>query len=239
MNNREATILRAIIDAYLETAEPVSSGFLVQKYDLGVSPATVRNDMMALETAGYLRQPHTSSGRVPTEEGYRFYLHDRRFGHCTERENKCLEKTFAHRTTDEKDLMREIAKALVELSGEAAVTALQSDWHHVSGLSKLFDKPDFQDVQTLRSLSNVVDRMDDVMTDAFAEAQSDMNVWIGHENPFGNQMATIMVRYKLPNGMMGMLGLVGPLRMNYERNIGLLSEARKLIEDEYGKTDEK
>ncbi|MCH8049582.1 DeoR family transcriptional regulator, partial [Patescibacteria group bacterium] len=74
MNDRQAYILSAIIDEYIDTAQPVASKTLVEKYDLGVSPATARNDMVHLEKIGYLRQPHPSSGRVPTEDGYRFYL---------------------------------------------------------------------------------------------------------------------------------------------------------------------
>ncbi|MFA6130644.1 MAG: hypothetical protein WC730_00040 [Patescibacteria group bacterium] len=235
MNDRQATILCAIIDAYVKTAEPVSSNFLIDHYDLPVSSATVRNEMMALEDAGYVRQPHTSAGRVPTEEGYRFYLQHRKQGKVIGKEAS-FEQTFEHHAKNEKDLMREIAKVLVELSGETAVTALESDWHHTAGLQKLFDKPDFADVENMRSLSEVVDRMDEVMADVFSDVSEEMNVWIGRENPFGNQMATIMVRYRLPNGMLGMMGLVGPLRMDYERNMNLLEEARKIIEDDYGKT---
>ena len=71
---RSAAILRAIIEEYVATAQPVGSQALVVKYRLGVSPATVRNVMAELERAGYLRSPHTSAGRVPTDRGYRLYV---------------------------------------------------------------------------------------------------------------------------------------------------------------------
>lgn len=74
ITDRQATILALIIREYIESARPVGSSLLTQKFDLGLSPATVRNEMAALTEKGYLRQPHTSAGRVPTEEGYRYFV---------------------------------------------------------------------------------------------------------------------------------------------------------------------
>src|SRR5215210_2777923 len=71
---RSQLILRAVIDEYVATAEPVGSQTLVERYRLGVSSATVRNVMAELEAAGYLTHPHTSAGRVPTDAGYRLYV---------------------------------------------------------------------------------------------------------------------------------------------------------------------
>src|SRR5688572_7720643 len=71
---RSQSILRAVIDEYVATAEPVGSQTLVERYNLGVSSATVRNVMAELEAAGYLTHPHTSAGRIPTDAGYRIYV---------------------------------------------------------------------------------------------------------------------------------------------------------------------
>lgn len=74
LDNRKKQILQAIIEEYINTAEPVSSGSLVEDYELEYSSATVRNEMSELEKMGYLEKPHTSSGRIPSEKGYRFYV---------------------------------------------------------------------------------------------------------------------------------------------------------------------
>jgi hypothetical protein len=74
MDKRKEAILRAITDDYIETAEPVGSRTIARKYSLGVSPATIRNEMADLEESGYLQQPHTSAGRIPSDKGYRFYV---------------------------------------------------------------------------------------------------------------------------------------------------------------------
>lgn len=74
LDERKRLVLRAIIDSYIETAEPVGSRTIARKHDLGVSPATIRNEMADLEETGYLQQPHVSAGRIPSDKGYRFYV---------------------------------------------------------------------------------------------------------------------------------------------------------------------
>ena len=72
--SRRMLVLRAVVEDYIRSQEPVGSTTLTRDHDLGVSSATVRNDMAALEDEGYLIQPHTSAGRVPTEKGYRYFV---------------------------------------------------------------------------------------------------------------------------------------------------------------------
>ncbi|BBB92773.1 MAG TPA: heat-inducible transcriptional repressor HrcA [Methylomusa anaerophila] len=74
LDERKRRILQAIIDDYISTAEPVGSRTIARKYELGISPATIRNEMADLEILGYLEQPHTSAGRIPSAKGYRFYV---------------------------------------------------------------------------------------------------------------------------------------------------------------------
>ncbi len=74
LTERQETILGLIIHQYIDAAQPVGSRWLVDKYQLGVSPATVRNEMAHLTQSGFLRQPHTSAGRIPTEKGYRYFV---------------------------------------------------------------------------------------------------------------------------------------------------------------------
>ena len=74
LNEREKNILRYIIQQFILTASPVGSRNITKKYDVGVSPATVRNIMSDLEESGFIDHPHTSAGRIPTDKGYRFYV---------------------------------------------------------------------------------------------------------------------------------------------------------------------
>src|SRR5690606_41045568 len=74
LEDRKAAILKAVVEEYIQTAQPVGSGHIADAPGIGVSPATVRNELVQLEKQGYLHQPHTSAGRVPTDKGYRFFV---------------------------------------------------------------------------------------------------------------------------------------------------------------------
>src|SRR5664279_4742672 len=74
VEDRKLSVLRAIVEDYVSTQEPVGSKALVERHQLGVSPATVRNDMASLEDEGFIAQPHTSAGRIPTDKGYRLFV---------------------------------------------------------------------------------------------------------------------------------------------------------------------
>jgi transcriptional regulator of heat shock response len=200
LDERKELILKLIIEDYIASALPVGSKQLGEKHALSISPATVRNTMAFLESEGYLRSPHTSAGRVPTEKAYVYYL-------------------------------QRLCEKLVEMSGETALVTTDPNWSFCAGVANLFQKPDFQDVDSLKSISGIVDQFDEVMC-AMHESLSDQpQVFIGSQNPFGGQIATIVVRYCLEDGVDGALGLIGPLRMDYSKNLALIEWAKNMIDE--------
>lgn len=118
LNERSREVLKAIVQSYIERPDPVGSRYVTKKYAFKFSPATIRNIMADLEEMGYLRQPHTSAGRVPTDMGYRFYvdsLHAE--GALLEREvMKIMKKKFEAINTDVNVLLREVTEVLSGLS---------------------------------------------------------------------------------------------------------------------------
>src|SRR5262245_66164205 len=103
LDDRKLAVLRAIVEDYVSTNEPVGSKNLVDRHNLDVSPATIRNDMAVLEEQGFIVQPHTSAGRVPTDKGYRLFV-DRLSGGkpCTAAERRAIE-TFRAVACDRDD----------------------------------------------------------------------------------------------------------------------------------------
>lgn len=229
MDIRGQRILRAIIEEYVRSAEPVGSKYLCENCDFAVSPATIRNKMMILEEEGYLRSPHPSAGRVPTEKAYEFYLRD--FVAPKSGGRGRLRQAMADAPDDETAL-RSLAKKLVDLSGETAIVAFDPRRSYYTGVSNLFQKPEFRDLDILRDLSEIVDRFDEVAGEIFDSISSEPQVMIGKENPFGKDMAAILVKYRLPNKVTGFLGLIGPLRMDYGKNIALIEEAKELLDED-------
>lgn len=121
LDERKAAILRAVIEEYIDTAQPVGSSAVVAAADVRVSPATVRNDMAVLESDGYLSQPHTSAGRIPTEKGYRHFV-----DHLDSTELSGVERREVAAFFDEvrgeiESVMRDTAGLLTNLTDYAAV----------------------------------------------------------------------------------------------------------------------
>ena len=228
MESRAEQLLRLIIDDYIKTAEPVGSKYLVEQYKLDISPATVRNEMSLLEEEGYLRHAHTSSGRIPTEKAYEWYLRGRVTKATDTTKATAAFETF-ERETNKESSVKSIAKRLTEISGETAIVAFDPNWSFYTGVSNLMQKPEFHD--SVPALAELVDQFDAVVSDMFDRVSHEPQVFIGSHNPFGDQMTTIIVRYDFPNTSGGILGLVGPMRMDYARNLALLEAAKKIINE--------
>ncbi len=234
MNPRQEAVLKAIVENYIKTAEPVGSKFLAETGDFGVSPATIRNDMAVLESEGYIRQPHTSAGRVPTEGGYEFYLSRLE----SLRQGRTIKdfKAAVRGAKNQEEAVKQVAKKLVDLSGEMALVAFNPRWSYYTGVSNLFTKPDFCSLGLAKELSEMLDQFDEVIGSIFEHLPEAPQVMIGSENPFGECMSSIVVKYQLPNRTQLLLGLVGPMRMDYGQNIKLIEEAVESLDElEYEK----
>lgn len=231
MNTRQETILKTVVEEYVRTAIPVGSKAVADALELDVSPATVRNDMVALEEEGYLAQPHTSAGRIPTEQAYVHYLKNCVHGKSQPGEDKKLKSGMEDQSSPELTL-RTMARTLGELSGEMAVVAFDPDRSYYAGVSNLFDKPDFHDLSVMKSMSHLIDRFDEVIAEAFTRLPAQgPQVFIGGDNPFGKDMSSILVKVRFPSGHTGMIGLVGPKRMDYGRNLGLMERTIEILDD--------
>lgn len=231
MDPRQECILKAVVEEYVRTAEPVGSKTIASRYGLDVSSATIRNSMAALEKEGFLQAPHTSAGRIPTEAAYVYFLkHFVEPKHEAATEER-LRASVAGAENDEAAL-KTLAKTLVQFSGETAIIAFGPNWSYYTGVSNLFQKPDFQDLEIVQTLSEVVDRFDEAMRAFYHLVTEKPGVLIGSESPFGNQMASILVKYHLPDRGDGVIGLVGPMRMDYATNLGLVEGAKEALDNE-------
>lgn len=232
---RQTQILKTLIDEYIETAEPVGSEALDKKYNLGVSPATIRNEMVALIKAGYLRQPHTSAGRVPSPTAMKFYidqLMEEKQMSLTD-EVKTKEEVWDSRG-DVESLIREATHALAERTRSLAVGAIDEGrvWH--SGYSNVFLNPEFADLEISANLFTFleqVERMHEIFFKRFVGA-SPVEVLFGEDLgwPEIRSIGIAGTRFKIGNHE-GALGIIGPARLRYQTIIPTLRYFRNLLEE--------
>ncbi len=225
LDNRKEFLLRLIIEDYIETAEPVGSKQLAERHGLDVSSATIRNEMALLENEGFLRHPHTSAGRIPTELAYLYYLQ-----HLLQPRKP---EVFKEEFSTEEFTLKTLAKRLVEISGETAIIASSPQEIYSIGVSHLLQKPDFSEVSDIHLISGLIDQFDEVMSRLYEQVKDETMVYIGSQNPFGSDMTAILIRYRMRDDQEGVLGLVGPLRMNYAKNIALVEQVKELITQLY------
>lgn len=124
--DRRLDVLRAIVEDYVDTHEPVGSRVLVERHNLGVSPATIRNDMAALEDAGYIAQPHTSAGRVPTDKGYRLFVDRLSTVKPLSAPERRAIQAFLEEAVDLDDVVDRSVRLLAQLTHQVAVVQYPS-----------------------------------------------------------------------------------------------------------------
>ena len=229
ITKRQAQILAAIVKEHSKTNQPVGSLELSQHYNFQVSPATIRNEMQVLEKALLIEQPHTSAGRVPTDRGYRFFVN---------KLMKHLELRAAEQRQLQQDLKKlqgqymELGQSLTRLlSHEAhgAAFALLPDSNTVSGLSHVIDettKP-----EELKEVAKFLEELEEQGQQLFKNDIREVTTYIGDESPvpLSSNYSLVVKRVTLPEGGKGVVGIVGPKRMSYARNISLLEYVSKLI----------
>lgn len=122
LDKRKRQVLYAIVHDYIQTAEPVGSRTISRRYELGVSPATIRNEMSDLEEMGYLEQPYTSAGRIPSDRGYRFYVDFLlRVPSLTQQEIELMKRVLSLRMSSAEEIVQQLAKLLSALSNYTAI----------------------------------------------------------------------------------------------------------------------
>lgn len=232
---RKKQVLSAIIKHFVETAEPVGSNTIIVSYQFHVSPATIRNDMMSLEKGGYIFQPHTSAGRVPTDKGYRTYVDE--MVNLEEVRAEALQTLKKIRNEYSVEKVREQLYDAVSLLARATNSvsfATTPDNPHTFflGMSNVLKQPEFShDMVRASEVIEVLEKGGNfVNTLATLEITDQVGVFIGEENilPQIQSCSIIVTRYE-KDGFQGYLGILGPKRMNYAFNIVMLEEIKKLL----------
>lgn len=217
MDNRKEFILNTIIKEHIKTGVPVGSSILVDKYKLDISPATVRNEMAELEDENYIVQPYTSAGRIPTEKAYSLFTKNIKEKKLRESEIKMLNMALKEKNELH---FKQTAKLLAKLSNNAVFWAFHKNNFYYTGISNLLQQPEFYNSELIYNISVVIDRMDEIIDDIFYDINEGVDILLGSANPFGNFCSTIFCKYK-NNENVGLFGILGPMRMNYERNLAL------------------
>ncbi len=219
LTDRQKSLLRAVIEKYIENAEPIGSETVEKEARLGVSPATIRNEMVRLTSLGYLKQPHTSAGRIPTSMGMKFYVDQ-----LMEEKSLSLKDEVAIKEELKEDentrfdkLLRHTARTLADQTGSLAVVTDEDNDIYSAGMANILDMPEFFDIDITKTVLSMLDKIEllNQVTDQLLP-EDQIKILFGEELgvPFLEPCGFIVTRYQTPNHR-GVLGLIGPNRLNF------------------------
>lgn len=235
LTDRQSQLLKTIVELYVKEGEPVGSELIEKACDLGVSPATIRHEMVHLADLGYLKQPHTSAGRTPTSLGFRLYINEL----MKEKELPVIDevsikqKVFEHR--DEFDAMlKEATKALARKCHVLALSMVDGeDDIYYSGAANILDIPEFYDIDVTRFVLSLFDEFP-TLQQIFDKAQGEdpIHVIFGEETEFEYLRPTSLAfsKFSAPEHS-GIVGILGPARMNFPQIFPYLRYVSRVLSE--------
>lgn len=231
MTERQTQILVAIIEQYAEVAVPVGSVTLAKLF--GVSSATIRAEMARLEELGFVCQPHTSAGRIPTDKGYRFYVNSLTEAGVSpqlDRGARAIEARVNTHSNRADQTIRSTVDSLVDLTHNLGLATI-GDQLYMSGIGNLFSQPEFSGTNHVQKIARLLDNLEPWLREA--APNEPLNVFIGTENPIGKSSgATLIIsRFRSPYSDHSYIGILGSTRQSYGRVMNLVRHAGAMLEE--------
>lgn len=233
MTERQRQILAAIIEQHAEIAVPVGSVMLAKLF--GVSSATIRSEMARLEEMGFIEQPHTSAGRIPTDAGYRFYVNSLNEAHVDQpqlldRSARAIEARVSTHANKADKAIRSAVDSLVELTQNLGLATI-GDELYMSGIGNLFSQPEFMHGSHAQSVARLLDNLEPWLREA--SPNEPLNVYIGAENPIGKTSGASLIisRFRSPYSDRSYIGVLGPTRQSYDKVMRLVRHTGSMLEE--------
>jgi transcriptional regulator of heat shock response len=237
---RKNEILRITIDQYIETVAPVSSARILEKSYLDLSPATIRNILAELEEDGYLTHPHTSAGRVPTQNGYRYYVdHFIDQIQLLEEEKARIREEYERETKEVEALLDKTSHVLSDMTQYTSIISVDG-WDHklfCGGTSFVMGYADYQDMhRDIRKIKNILaalDQKERLLEVINRNLQKKIDILIGPEIDCSDidGCSLVVSQYASKTGPSGRIAVLGPTRMNYNRVVSALDYFSNLMEE--------
>lgn len=218
LSERQKQLLKAVIELYVKNGEPIASDAIEKNYNLGVSPATIRNEMVRLTDAGFLTQPHTSAGRTPTSSGFRLYITEL----MKEKEMSVVDEVnIRQQVMDARSQLNRMVqvatKALAKKCGTLALSVYGGEVYY-TGAANMLDLPEFFDIDVTRFVLSMFDEFS-ILQQVINKAQGDdsLHIIFGEETGFEYLRPTsfAFVNYSIGSPHEGLIGVIGPDRLNF------------------------
>lgn len=233
LTDRQKELLRAVVEIYVRTGEPVGSENIEREFNLGVSPATIRNEMVKLTQEGFLKQPHTSAGRIPTSMGYRVYISElMKEKSLPVAAEVSLKTNLWQQRYKENQLLREAIKALAQRCQMLSLAVNGDNEVMYAGAANILDFPEFEDIDVTRFVLSLFDE-NPMLAQIIGKAvgSDPLHILFGEELGYRYLEATgfVFSKYEDREGRFGIIGVIGPARMNFSLVLPYVKYTSNLI----------
>jgi transcriptional regulator of heat shock response len=240
LTNRQVNILKSVIEEFIDTAEPVGSATVEKKYNLDVSPATIRTEMSKLTQLGYLKKPHPSAGRMPTSMGLKYYVKNLMNPEklSVAQEVGVKEKIWDYRNDFER-FLEEATKELSRRTQSLALSTTQDGSFYAYGVANLLDYKEFFDIDVTKTVLSLIDKTDywvKIVEQTFSNGmEQPFYLLIGEEleREFLEPCGFVYQTYDCGQ-IKGVIGVMGPARLPYSKVVPLVDYVAQLL-SEYGR----
>ncbi len=231
---RKEIVLGIVVNEYIKSVTPVSSGYIAQKYHLDLSPATIRNILAELEEDGYLTHPHTSAGRIPTQQGYRYYVdHLMHEIQLLGEEKERIKVEYQKEVKDLETLLDRTSEVIADLTHYTSIVSVDGWTRKIfcKGTSHVIEYPDIRDLNKIKEILYALEEKERILELLNRDLEEKINIFIGHELTFSaiDNCSLVISQYKVSSGPSGRIAVLGPTCMNYERVVSTLDYFSELM----------
>ena len=216
LDERKKRILQAIVNDYVKFAEPIASKIIADKYDLDLSSATIRNEMAELEELGLIEKTHTSSGRIPSDLGYRYYVDSLMDYYDVSNEELTNLASYLEGCGK---MLTDISKILSGLTHYTTIS-MDKDDMVLYGRNNVFDYPEFRDIERLKKFMYLMEEEERIREIVDSYTNTDITIRIGGENNFDEVKDYSIVTFNYKDE--GTIAIIGPKRMDYSRVVSYI-----------------
>lgn len=231
---RQVRILRSVIEEFITTAEPVGSETIDRKFNIGVSPATIRNELVYLTKQGYLNKAHSSAGRLPTPLALKLYVNElMKEKELSVADEVSTKERIWNSRNEKEDLLRQGTKLLADRSHALGITLTGDKKIYTAGYANLLSMPEFYDIDVVRNVLSLIEEAN-LIEEIFESVNSENPIHLVFGPELGN-------RYLEPIGMIFMeiqtsgmqcrMGVLGSTRFEYEYLIPMMRYLRGVVEE--------
>ena len=231
---RKDSVLGIVINSYIKNISPVSSGYIAQESFMGLSSATIRNILAELEQEGYLTHPHTSAGRVPTQEGYRYYVdHLMHEIQLLEEEKDQIKKEYERNVRDLEVILEKTSEVIAGVTQYTTIVSVdgRKDRLFCRGTEYVVAYPLSTDLHKIKEILSILEKKESILEVINRDLHNKIHFYIGHEIACSaiEECSLAVSKYQVDNGLSGRIAVLGPTRMDYQKVVSTLDYFSRLM----------